>query len=87
MVTNAEIMMQYRVLHNIPDTMPLLTFGNWKKKGYKVKAGEKAKHKVTMWATNSKKLVDDSGEPIYKQNCYMRLVYLFEPSQVEKIKK
>lgn len=48
-MTNKEIIEKYKLENNIPLNKPLLSFLEWNKKGYKVKAGEKAHIKIMLW--------------------------------------
>ena len=82
MITNTEIMSRYRLENNIPESVHLYTFGDWKKKGYHVKKGERSRHKLSLW-TKAKTITDENGKE--RTKCYMRTAYLFEDSQVEKI--
>lgn len=84
MVTNTEIMSRYRLENNIPDTIHLYTFGDWKRRGFHVKKGERSRHKVSLW-TKVEKITDENGRQ--RTKCHMRTAYLFEDSQVEKIER
>lgn len=54
-MTNKEIIEKYKTENNIPLNKPLLSFLEWNKKGYKVKAGEKAHIKIMLWKKIKKK--------------------------------
>lgn len=84
-VTNKQIMELYRAENNIPDTVELLTFASWKAKGYKVKKGERAKHKVELWKYRENKKQDEDGIEIKSGYCIHRNMNLFTIDQVEKI--
>lgn len=83
-MTNQAIMAAYKVAHNIPEDTPLYTYAVWKQKGYTVKKGEHAKHRVTMHKYTPGG-VDSEGN-VKSARCFGKTMHLFEFSQVEKIK-
>ena len=85
-ITNTEIVNAYKFEHNIPLELPLQTYAVWKKQGYHVKKGEVCKHKIELWKHNNKTITREDGTETEKSYCFQKTMYLFEPSQVEKIK-
>lgn len=81
--TNKDIIAAYKVANNIPLTAPLYTYAAWMAQGYKVRKGEKCKHRVTMWKMGQKK--DDEGNMIDTGRCFHKTMSLFEMSQVERM--
>lgn len=81
-MTNQAIMAAYRTAHNIADDAPLYTYAVWRQKGYTVKKGEAARHRVTLYKYATK--TDENGTKTSR--IFPKTAYLFEFSQVEKIK-
>ena len=81
--TNKDIIATYKAAHNIPLDMPLYTWAVWHNMGYRVRKGEKCKHRVTMWRMGQKK--DDEGNVIDTGRCFHKTMSLFEMSQVERM--
>lgn len=81
-MTNNEIMNAYKVAHKIDFDTPLLTAGTWYNMGYKIKRGEKCKHRVPLWGKGKPK-TDDEGNKI-EGRVFMKTSCLFEIGQVEK---
>lgn len=78
--TNKDIIAAYKAANNIT---PLYTWAVWHNMGYKVRKGEKCKHRVTMWKMGQKK--DDEGNMINTGRCFHKTMSLFERSQVERM--
>ena len=81
--TNKDIIAAYKAAHNIPLATPLYTWAVWHNMGYRVRKGEKCKHRVTMWRMGQKK--DDEGNMINTGRCFHKTMSLFEMSQVERM--
>lgn len=81
-VTNKVIMQMYRTENNIPDSTELYTAAVWFNMGYKIKKGERCKHRVTLW-TRGKPTFDDEGNEV-QGHCFGKVASLFERTQVEK---
>ena len=81
--TNKDIIAAYKAANNIPLTMPLYTWAVWHNMGYRVRKGEKCKHRVTMWKMGQKK--DDEGNMVNTGKCFHKTMSLFEKSQVERM--
>lgn len=82
--TNKAIIDAYKAANNIPLTAPLYTWAVWYKMGYRVRKGEKCKHRVTLWKHTEKKIEQD-GEEKTVGRCFHKVVNLFEMSQVERM--
>lgn len=82
--TNKDIIAAYKVANNIPLTAPLCTWAVWHNMGYRVRKGEKCKHRVTMWKHTERKIEQD-GEEKTVGRCFHKVVNLFEMSQVERM--
>lgn len=82
--TNKDIIAAYKAAHSIPLTTPLYTWAVWHNMGYRVRKGEKCKHRVTLWKHTEKKIEQD-GEEKTVGRCFHKVVNLFEMSQVERM--
>lgn len=82
--TNKDIIAAYKAANNIPLTAPLYTYAAWIVQGYRVRKGEKCKHRVTMWKHTERKIEQD-GEEKTVGRCFHKVVNLFEMSQVERM--
>lgn len=99
-MTNAEIIFENAILQNIfteeqaiahikeNGSLPLHTFNEWRKMGYCVKKGEKAKMVCDIWRmTNYTKDESADNEQEEKDDhFYMKKAFFFTFEQVEKIK-
>ena len=82
-ITNKAIIDAYKAANNIPLTAPLYTYAAWLAQGYKVRKGEKCKHRVTLWKHTERKIEQDGQEKTVGR-CFHKVVNLFEMSQVER---
>lgn len=84
-MSNQEIISNESMLKNFPyDGSNLLTFGEWKKKGYVPRKGEKAFLSTKLWKKVSKK-----NEQTGKTESFFVLVnaFLFTSAQVVKLEQ
>ena len=82
-ITNKAIIELYKAEQGLPLDMPLYTWAIWHNMGYRVRKGEKCKHRVQMWKMGTKK--DDEGNMINTGRCFHKTMSLFTSEQVEKI--
>lgn len=82
--TSRAIIEAYKAENGLPLDMPLYTWAVWYNMGYRVRKGEKCKHRVTMWKHTERKIEQD-GEEKTVERCFHKVVNLFEMSQVEKV--
>lgn len=82
--TNKDIIAAYKAANNIPLTMPLYTWAVWKNMGYRVRKGEKCKHRVQMWRYGEKKVEQDGQEKTVGR-CFHKTMNLFTSEQVERM--
>lgn len=82
--TNKDIIAAYKAANNIPLATPLYTYAAWMAQGYRVRKGEKCKHRVTLWKHTERK-IEQGGEEKTVGRCYHKVVNLFEMSQVERM--
>lgn len=71
--------------------LPLFTFAEWKRKGFAVRKGEKAKMMCYIWKMKKEKTTvpQQSGDNVEvdERNFYKVKAYFFTQDQVEKIEK
>lgn len=67
--------------------LPLHTFGEWKRMGFSVKKGEKARLACSIWKKSTKKAEKKENEE-EKENdrFFLKLSYFFTADQVEPLK-
>lgn len=83
-ITNKAIIEAYKAANNIPLATPLYTYAVWHNMGYRVRKGEKCKHRVQMWRYGEKK-IDQDGQERTVGRCFHKTMSLFEMSQVERM--
>lgn len=70
-------------------SLPLHTFAEWKRMGFQVKKGEKARLKVDIWKKSNKTvtITDGDGNETEAENgrFYKKLSHFFTVEQVERI--
>lgn len=81
--TNKAIIEAYKAANNIPLTTPLYTWAAWHNMGYRVRKGEKCKHRVQMWRIEQKK--NEKGEMVNTGKCFPKIMSLFDETQVTKM--
>lgn len=69
--------------------LPLHTFAEWKRLGFSVKKGEKARLKVDIWKKSNKKITaeNENGDEVEADTgrFYKKLSHFFTLDQVERI--
>ena len=80
-ITTKQIMEMYRAENNIPNEVELFTFAAWKERGYTVRKGEHAKHKVNLWKYRER----ENKDGMKNGYCIHRTMNLFTREQVEPI--
>lgn len=80
---NKEIISRYIAMNELEPNIELHTFAEWKRLGYKVKKGEKSKHKISIWKRTTKKVENEKGEEVETQNYFLKLSAFFTIDQVE----
>lgn len=83
-ITNKAIIELYKAENSLPLDMPLYTWAVWYNMGYRVRKGEKCKHRVILWKHTERKNKQD-GEEKTVGRCFHKVVNLFEMSQVERM--
>lgn len=82
--TNKAIIDAYKAAHGLSLDTPLYTWAVWHNMGYRVRKGEKCKHRVTMWKHTERKIEQDGKEKTVGK-CFHKVANLFEMSQVERM--
>lgn len=83
-ITNKAIIELYKAEQGLPLDMPLYTWAVWHNMGYRVRKGEKCKHRVTLWKHIEKKIEQEEQERTVGR-CFHKTMSLFTSDQVEKI--
>lgn len=82
---------QVEELFSTMGCLPLFTFAEWKKKGYFVKKGEKAKLTCYIWKMKKEKTqgkdTDGNDVEVDATNFYKVKAFLFDAEQVQKAEK
>ena len=81
-MTNAEIIANAMKLNGITEESH--TFARWKQMGYKVRKGEHAKFRATIWKAKERKVNTDEGEKT-DLSMFMKTACFFTRSQVEQM--
>ena len=83
-ITNKAIIELYKAENGLPLDTPLYTWAVWYNKGYRVKSGERCRHRVPMWKYSTKQ-IETNGEEKTVGRCFHKVVNLFEAGQVERM--
>ena len=83
-ITNKDIIDAYKVANGLSLDTPLYTWAMWHNMGYRVRKGEKCKHRVTLWKHTERKIEQDGQEKTVGR-CFHKVVNLFEAGQVERM--
>lgn len=96
-MTNTEIIIQHLEENEIDfdyNGSNLLTFQQWKKKGYSVQKGETAFVKIDLWTfkevvekDENGKVIMENGKPKKEKKFFLKSAALFTADQVKKIEK
>lgn len=85
-ITNKAIIELYKAENGLPVDYPLYTWAVWYNMGYRVRKGEKCKHRVTLWKHTEKKIeIEQEGQKRTVGRCFHKTMSLFEMSQVERM--
>lgn len=83
-ITNKAIIDAYKAANGLSLDTPLYTWAVWHNMGYRVRKGEKCKHRVQLWRYGEKK-IDQDGQKKTVGKCFHKTMSLFEMSQVERM--
>ena len=83
-ITNKAIIELYKAENGLPLDMPLYTWAVWHNMGYRVRKGEKCRHRVPLYKHTTKTIERDVQEQIVGR-CFVKTANLFEMSQVERM--
>lgn len=81
-MTNAEIIANTMKLNGITEESH--TFARWKQMGYKVRKGEHAAFRATIWKAKERKVETEDGEGV-DISMFMKTACFFTRSQVEQM--
>lgn len=82
--TNKAIMDAYKAANGLSLDTPLYTWAVWHSMGYKVKKGERCRHRVALYK-HTEKTIKQNGQERTIGRCFVKTANLFEMSQVERI--
>lgn len=83
-ITNKAIIELYKTENGLPVNYPLFTYAAWLNQGYRVRKGEKCKHRVQLWKHTERKIEQD-GEEKTVGRCFHKTMNLFTSEQVERM--
>lgn len=83
-ITNKAIIELYKTENGLPVNYPLFTYAAWLNQGYRVRKGEKCKHRVQLWKY-AQRTVEQDGQEQTVGRCFFKTVSLFTMEQVERI--
>lgn len=82
-MNNAALILHAKVASNIPLDEELHTFAEWKRLGFSVKKGEKARCKIAIWNKSIKKKKDTENEEEDDGYFYTKVAAFFTKNQVQ----
>ena len=82
-MTNLEIIKKYKAENNIPENAELNTIMVWNKLGYKVKKGEKSKHRIIIFK-QAVEVNKTETEEVRIKKMIPKVAFFFTREQVEK---
>ena len=83
-ITNKAIIDAYKTANGLSLDMPLYTWAVWHNMGYRVRKGEKCRHRVALYKHTERKIEQDGQEKTVGK-CFHKVANLFEMSQVERM--
>ena len=82
--TNKAIIDAYKTANGLSLDTPLYTWTVWHNMVYRVRKGEKCRHRVTLWKHTERK-IEQEGQERTVGRCFHKTMSLFEMSQVERL--
>lgn len=82
--TNKAIIEAYKAANGLPVDYPLFTYAAWIAQGYRVRKGEKCRHRVALYK-HTEKTIEQDGQERTVGRCFVKTANLFEISQVERM--
>ena len=70
----------------VPEIEQIHTFNGWKELGYKVKKGEHARARFSIWKYSTKEVEKEDGKTESKSAVFMKQACWFTADQVELVK-
>ena len=83
-MNNATLILYAKAASNIPPDEELHTFAEWKRLGFSVKKGEKARCKIAIWNKSAKNKKEDE-EQEDNSYFYTKVAAFFSMNQVQPI--
>lgn len=82
-MNNATLILYAKAANDIPLDEELHTFAEWKRLGFSVKKGEKARCKIAIWNKSIKKKKDTENEEEDDGYFYTKVAAFFTKNQVQ----
>lgn len=83
-MNNATLILRAKITNDIPLDEELHTFAEWKRLGFSVKKGEKARCKIAIWNKSIKKKKDTEDEEENDDGYfYTKVAAFFTKNQVQ----
>ena len=82
--TNKDIIAAYKAANGLSLDMPLYTWAVWHNMGYRVRKGEKCRHRVPLYKHTIKTIDQDEQEQTVGK-CFIKTANLFTSEQVERM--
>lgn len=82
-ITNKAIIELYKAENGLPINYPLFTYVAWLNQGYRVRKGEKCKHRVQLWKYAQE--TTEQNEQKQTGKCFFKTASLFTKDQVERV--
>lgn len=82
-MNNATLILHAKAANDIPLDEELHTFAEWKRLGFSVKKGEKARCKIAIWNKSIKKKKDTENEEEDDGYFYTKVAAFFTKNQVQ----
>lgn len=83
-ITNKAIIEAYKAAQGLSLDTPLYTWGVWHNMGYRVRKGEKCRHRVALYK-HTENTIEQDGQERTVGRCFVKTANLFTSEQVEKI--
>ena len=84
-MNNATLILYAKAANNIPLDEELHTFAEWKRLGFSVKKGEKARCKIAIWNKSVKSKKDEEASQEDDSYFYTKVAAFFSINQVQPI--
>lgn len=84
-MNNATLILRAKAVNNIPLDEEIHTFAEWKRLGFSVKKGEKARCKIAIWNKSTKNNKDKEDSQEDDGYFYTKVAAFFTSNQVQPL--